>query len=82
MPYKNREQQLQYMRTYMKLKRAIKTLQRLKARKQQLQAEYEENPALQRLLLKEEVGIVIDDHIINCQTRIQHLEGLLQISQK
>jgi hypothetical protein len=72
-PYCDREKQLQYMREYMKRKRMVNRLERLKQRKQQLLERVEEEPFI-RIMLEAEghkVGEYIDQEI-------EKLEGLLK----
>jgi len=70
MPYADRQQQLTYMRKYMKRKRMEDRLVRLKQRKQELLKRFEEEPAMKYFVKKEEVGIWID-------SEVERLEGLL-----
>jgi len=53
MPYADRQQQLAYMREYMKRKRIVARLARLKQRKQELLKRFEEEPAMKYLIKKE-----------------------------
>ena len=71
MPYADRQQQLAYMRKYMKRKRMVERLARLKQRKQELLKRFEEEPAMRYLIKKEEVGMYID-------VEVEKLEGLLK----
>ena len=74
MPYADRQQQLTYMRKYMKRKRMEDWLVRLKQRKQELLKRFEEEPAMKYFINKEEVGSYLDK-------QIEELEGLLKNQQ-
>jgi hypothetical protein len=71
MPFVDREKQLQYMRDYMKRKRMVDRLERLKQRKQELLKRFEEEPAMKYFVTKEDVGKYID-------IEIKKLKGLLK----
>jgi hypothetical protein len=74
MPYADRQQQLTYMRKYMKRKRMEDRLVRLKQRKQELLKRFEEEPAMKYFIKKKEVGSYLDK-------QIEELEGLLKNQQ-
>jgi hypothetical protein len=71
MPYADRQQQLAYMRKYMKRRRVVARLERLKQRKQELLKRFDEEPAMKYFIKKEEVGMYID-------AEVEKLEGLLK----
>jgi hypothetical protein len=71
MPYADRQQQLAYMRKYMKRRRVVARLERLKQRKQELLKRFDEEPAMKYFVKKEEVGMYID-------AEVEKLEGLLK----
>ena len=71
MPYADRQQQLTYMRKYMKRKRMADRLVRLKQRKQELLKRFEEEPAMKYFVTKKDVGKYID-------IEIKKLKGLLK----
>jgi len=71
MPYADRQQQLTYMRKYMKRKRMADRIERLKNRKQRLLKQYEEDPLMRLLCEEEKVGSWIDGEI-------ERLQGLLK----
>ena len=71
MPYADRQQQLTYMRNYMKHKRMVDRLARLRQRKQDLLKDYDEGPFMQVFVARKEVGPYID-------SEIARLEGLLK----
>jgi hypothetical protein len=72
-PYCDREKQLQYMREYMKRKRMIHRLERLKQRKQQILEDVEKDDFL-RIFLKSQ-GVTPGEYI---EKEIERLEGLLK----
>ena len=74
MPYTNREQQLSYMREYMKTKRLANRIEKLKQRKQRLLQRIEREPYIKVLLGSEKPGSYIDQ-------QIEKLEGLLKMRQ-
>jgi len=78
MPYADREKQLDYMRIYMRHKRALNRIDRLKQRKQTLTQQYEEEPYLQHILPKAEASGHIDRQIEACMKTIKQYDGLLQ----
>jgi hypothetical protein len=71
MPYADRQQQLAYMRKYMKRRRVVARLERLKQRKQELLKRFDEEPAMKYFIKKEEVGMYID-------AEVEKLEDLLK----
>ena len=71
MPYADRQQQLAYMRKYMKRRRVVARLERLKQRKQELLKRFDEEPAMKYFVKKEEVGMYID-------AEVEKLEDLLK----
>jgi len=78
MPFKNREQQLRYMRIYMQRKRALDRIERLKQHKQRLLKRYEEEPALKYFISREELGSAIPGQIEKCMEVVRECEGLLK----
>lgn len=74
MPYANREQQLEYMRSYMKRKRMVVRIARLKQRKLDLLQRHEEEPLLRAMMERSEIGSW-------CDEEIARLEGLLKNGQ-
>ena len=81
MPFKNREQQLRYMRIYMQRKRALDRIERLKQHKQRLLKRYEEEPDLRLFISREELGSAIPGQIEKCKEKIAKYEGLLKSGQ-
>jgi len=71
MPYANRQQQLNYMRIYMKRKRALNRIERLKQRKIELLKRFDEEPLMRYYITREEVGSW-------CDKEVARLEGLLK----
>ena len=76
MPYRDREQQLIYMRNYMKRKRMVDRLARLKQRKQQVLQDYEEDHIM-RVLYSSREQLTAD-----IDSEIDKLEGLLRVENK
>ena len=75
MPFKNREQQLRYMRIYMQRKRALDRIERLKQRKQRLLKRYEEEPDLRLFISREELGSAIPGQIEKCKETVARCDG-------
>jgi len=67
MPYTNRQQQLAYMRGYMKRKRMLSRIERLKQRKQFLIQRFNEEPAMKYLIDRKDVGKYCDEEIAKLQ---------------
>ena len=79
MPFKNREQQLRYMRIYMQRKRALDRIERLKQHKQRLLKRYEEEPMMKYFISREELGSAIPGQIEKCKETVARCEGLLKM---
>ena len=75
MPFKNREQQLRYMRIYMQRKRALDRIERLKQHKQRLLKRYEEEPDLRLFISREELGSAIPGQIEKCKETVARCDG-------
>lgn len=73
MPYTDRQHQLAYMRQYMKRKRMLSRIERLRRRKQFLLQRFDEEPAMKYYIDKKDVGK-------HCDEEIARLEGLLKNS--
>lgn len=71
MPYANRQKQLEYMRHYMKRKRMVERIARLKQRKQALLERFDTEPDMKYFIKREEVGAY-------CDEEVKRLEGLLK----
>lgn len=82
MPYRDREQQLAYMRIYMQRKRALDRIERLKQRKKGLVKEYEDSPWLMGEMARKDVASYIREQIKKCQETVDRCEGLLANGQK
>ena len=82
MPFKNREQQLRYMRIYMQRKRALDRIERLKQRKIQLLKRFDEEPMMKYFIKKEEIGSRIPGYIEECLKVVKECDGLLKILPK
>jgi len=70
MPYADRQQQLTYMRQYMKRKRIVNHIAKLKQHKIDLLKRFEEEPYMKYLVSRKEVGS-------HCDKEVERLEGLL-----
>jgi len=71
MPYAGCQQQLTYMRKYMKRKRMKDRLVRLKQQRQELLKRFEKEQAMKYFIKKEEIDMYID-------AEIEKLEALLK----
>jgi len=79
MPYADRQQQLNYMRIYMKRKRALNRIERLKQHKEHLLERYEEEPMMKYFITKEEIGSAIPAQIEKCLEIVRECNGLLKM---
>lgn len=70
MPYANRQKQLTYMRHYMKRKRMIDRIARLKQRKKALLHRFDTESDMKYFIKREEVGAY-------CDEEVKRLESLL-----
>lgn len=75
MPYKDRDQQLRYMRLYMRLKRAEKRLSRLKQRRIELQKIWAEDLAAR--IVDEGLSNKINSQIIEYKQKVEHIQQRL-----
>ena len=80
MPYKNREQQLAYMRNYRKLQRLDRNLSKLKETKISLSHRWDTDPLLKNLdpYGKEKMIKNMDAQLSECQRHIAYYERLLK----
>jgi len=67
------------MRIYMKRKRALDRIERLKQRKIQLLKRFDEEPMMKYFIKKEEVGIAIPPQIEKCLETVKECDGLLKM---